>query len=397
MAGSAVAVQAAQAPQRYMQGIAVPASSVRPVEFFARTRRHTTLERSTNWGGYGGQDTFELRKSDILAGAWFKLSGTLTVTTPTGAVVTTARWPYDIIRQLRFTANGQSNIINTSGAKLKVRGLMAKDARNDRGVPQTIGGTSRVQGTLADASESWGVGSQSTAAAGSYAVELEWFVPVAEDQVDLAGAIFAATSSTDLTLTVDYAQQSDLFTITGTSTAVLTGAVQLTSLKYSIPVGADGQIVVPDLSTFHSLIQSRLASGLANAENEVRIVGQGAGKSLLRAYYQVWNGTVPAPLAMNALNFGKQSWRYAGNETPDEYFDGQIMRYVNEGTYGSDIGGVWGFACHEFAAENAFRDVVDMGTTSELRLVCAINNSVTLVSPAIEYVVESIFTAGAGA
>lgn len=397
MAGSAVAVQAAQAPQRYMQGIAVPASSVRPVEFFARTRRHTTLERSTSWGGFAGQDTFELRKSDILAGAWLKFSGVLTVTTPTGTVVTTARWPYDVIRQLRFTANGQSNIINVSGMKLKARQIMAKDARNDRGVPQTVGGTVRTQGTLSDASESWGVGSQSTAAAGTYAVELEWFIPVAEDQVDLAGAIFAATSSTDLTVTVDYANLADVFTITGTSTAVLTGQVQLTSLKYSVPIGGDGQIVVPDLSTFHSLIQSRQASGLANAENEVRLVGQGAGKSLLRAFYQVWNGATPAPLAMNAANFGKQSWRYAGNETPDEYFDGQIMRYVNESTYGADLGGVWGFGCHEFAAENAFRDVVDMGTTSELRIVTAINNSVTLVSPAIEYVVETIFTAGAGA
>lgn len=390
------------APQRYMQGIAVPASSVRPAEFFARTRRHTTLEASRAFGGgvgLGGQDTFELRKSDILAGAYLRFSGTLTIALPTGTAASTARWPYDMIRQLRFTANGQSNIINCSGAKLKVRQFMARDNRNDRGVQQAVAGSVRNQGTLADSCENWGVGSAAPSlGAGSYPVELEFFIPVAEDQVDLAGAIFAATSSTDLTITVDYANVSDLFTLTGTATANLTGSVQLVAVKYSIPIGSDGQIVVPDLSTFHSLIQSRQASGLANAENEVRLVGQGAGKSLLRCYYQVWNGApVPAPLPMMASNFGKQSWRYAGNETPDEYFDGQIMRLVNESIYNNDIGGVWGFACHEFAAENAFRDVVDMGTTSELRLGITIQNGVALNNPAVEYVTESIFTAGAGA
>lgn len=389
--------QAQQAPQRYMQGIAVPASSVRPTEFFARTRRHTTLESTRTFTGLGGQDVFELRKSDILAGAYLKFSGSLTVTTPTGSVVTTARWPYDLVKQLRFTANGQSNIINVSGLKLKARQFMARDNRNDRGIAQTVNGGTVNQGTFSDASEKWGVGSQTGVTAGTYQVELEFFIPVAEDQVDLAGAIFAATSSTDLTVTVDYAQQADLFTVTGTATATLTGSVQLVSLKYSIPIGNDGQIVVPDLSTFHSLIQSRQASGLANAENEVRLVGQGAGKSLLRCFYQVWNGTTPAPLAMTAANFGKQSWRYAGNETPDEYYDGQLLRVVNEAIYNNDMGGVWGFGCHEFAAENAFRDVVDMGTTSELRLVTAIQNAVTLQSPAIEYVTETIFTAGAGA
>lgn len=390
---------AAPAPQRFMQGIAVPASSVRPPEFFARTRRHTTLEKSTSFGGLGGQDTFELRKSDILAGAWLKFSGSLVVTTPTGTAVTTARWPYDMVRQLRFTANGQSNIINVSGCKLKARQFMAKGDRNDRGVAQTFGGAAVTQGTLADASEKWGVGALSTATAGTYPVELEFFIPVAEDQVDLAGAIFAATSSTDLTVTVDYAQPADLFTLTGTATAVLTGTVQLVSLKYSIPIGADGQIVVPDLSTFHSLISSRSASGIANAENEIRLVGQGAGKSLLRMYYQIWNNIagIPTPLVVNTANYGKQSWRYAGNETPDEYYDGQVIRGINEAAYNTDIGALWGFIAHEFALENAFRDVVDMGTTSELRIVTAIQNAVTLASPAIEYVVETIFTAGAGA
>ncbi len=387
-----------QGPVRYMQGIAVPAESVRPTEFFARTRRHIQLEKSSTWSDFGGQDVVELKKSDVLGGLTIRFTGSLVIAEGTGTAVTTARWPYDLIRQVRFTANGASNLINVSGLKLKVREFQVRQDLDDRGVENTYAGVTKKQGTLAKGSESWGVGSNGALSNGTYDVDLEWYVPVAEDQVDLSGAIFCATSSTDLTLTIDWEQKANLFPLTGDATAVINnGKFQVHSTKYAIPIGADGQIVIPDLSLFHSLIQAR-QTDLSIGENEVRLIGQGAGKSLLRVTYQLWNGATPqAPLVMNADNFGKQAWRYAGNETPDEYLDGQTLRYFNERFYNSDIGGVWGFGAHEFAVENAFRDAVDMGTTSELRMVIAVDSSVTLTNPALEYVQETIFQAGAGA
>lgn len=385
-------------PVRYMQGIAVPAESVRPTEFFARTRRHIGLEKSTTWSGFGGQDVVELKKSDVLGALTIRFQGSLVITLPSGTATSTARWPYDLIRQVRFTANGASNLINVSGLKLKVREFQVRQDLTDRGVDQTVAGVTKSQGTLSKASESWGVGSRSTLSAGTYDVDLEWFVPVAEDQVDLAGGIFCATSSTDLTLTIDWEQSANLIALTGGATAVInSGKVSVHSTKYAIPIGSDGQIVIPDLSLFHSLIQAR-QTDMSIGENEVRLIGQGAGKSLLRVTYQLWNGAAPqVPLAMNKVNFVKQAWRYAGNETPDEYQDGQDLRYFNERFYNCDIGGIYGFGAHEFAAENAFRDAVDMGTTSELRMVIGVASGVTLTSPALEYVQETIFQAGAGA
>jgi hypothetical protein len=379
-----------------MQGIAVPASSVNPREFFARTRRKIQTESSKVFAGLGGQDNIELKKTDIIAGLIIRFDGNVTSTPGTGTVATTARWPYDLLRTVKFTANGQSNIINCSGAKLKAREFMAKGDLSDRGVPQSVGGVTVSQGTLSQGCESWGVGSRATAiAAGSYDLDLEWFVPVAEDQVDLAGAIFAATSSTDLTLTLDWATAAELFSLTGNAAASVAGTVQIIAVRYSVPLGADGQIVVPDLSVFHSLIQSR-HTNIANGENELRLVGQGAGKTLLRAFSQLWNGATPAPVVVNEDNFGKLAWRFGGNETPDEYQDGQVLRYINERMYNTDIAAVHGFFCHEFATENAFRDVVDLGTTSEWRQVVNVLPAVALTSPALEVVQESIFTAGAG-
>jgi hypothetical protein len=110
----------------------------------------------------------------------------------------------------------------------------------------------------------------------------------------------------------------------------------------------------------------------------------------------VWNGATPAPLAMNDTNYGEIAWRYGSNETPDDYLSGSVLRQINERTYNTDIGGKWGFATIDFAAENAFRDAVDMGTTSDLRLLATIQSGVTLSNAGFEYVQETIFQAGAG-
>jgi hypothetical protein len=389
-------VTATTGPVRYMQGIAVPSESVRPGEFFARTRRRTFNEGSQNWAGFGQQNTWELKKSDVIAAAVIRFTGSLVVTPGTGTVASTARWPYDMLKAVRFTANGASNVINASGLKLKLREAQKRGEFTDRGVSQTVAGTATTQGTLSSSSESWGVGSNTSAlTGGTFPVDLYWVVPIAEDEIDLSGAIFAATSSTDLTIQVDHEQAANLFALTGNATVAMTGSIQTTTIKYSIPIGADGQIVVPDLSLFHSYIQSR-TTNLGTGGNETRLIGQGAGKTLLRTSFQVWNGSTPAPLAMNDTNYGEIAWRYGSNETPDDYLSGSVLRQINERMYNTDIGKVWGFGAIDFAAENAFRDAVDMGTTSDLRLLTTIQSGVTLSNAAIEYVQETIFQAGAG-
>jgi hypothetical protein len=389
----ATATRPTTAPARYMQGVAVPAEAVDPAAFFKGTRRKTQLEQQFSYTGQP-QQTVELRKSDILSGILIRFSGSAVINIGTGTVTSTARWPYDFIKAAKFTANGAANLINVSGLKLKIRDMMKRTDLNDRGVSQTVAGTARTQGTLARASESWGVGSNSTLASGTYPVELEWFVPVAEDEIDLAGAVFLATSTSDLTLGLDLESLSNLFVLTGNGTAALTGNFQVISTKFSIPID-QGHIVVPDLSVFHSMIQSR-STAIQNGENEVRIIGQGAGKALLRAFYQVWNGAgaAAAPLAMTTTNFGLQAWRYGNNETPDAFIDGTHMRAAMERYYNDDLGAIWGVGVHEFASENSFRDVVDMGTTSDLRIVTNIQSGVALASPAIEYVTETVFNAG---
>jgi hypothetical protein len=358
------------------------------------TRRHRFAEYNKPFAGLGLTDNVELKKSDIIAGLRVRFSGQVVVTLPTGTCATTMRWPYDLVKAFRLTANGQSNLINLSGLKAKARFAMAGDF-SDRGVAQTVAGATVNQGTLSNSSELWGVGAGTTAiAANTYPVELQWNIDIAEDERDLVGAIFAQTSTMDITLAVDYAAATDLFVLTGTATAVITGNLIVETEKFSIPV-VGGQFVVPNLSLFHSVIQTRYTQ-LANGDNEIRLIGQGAGKQLLRVFFQTWNGANPqTPLAATATNYGPQSWRYGTNETPETYLDGRSMRQRNEEEYAVDTGAVWGFLAHEFAVIAAFRDTVDMGQTSELRLVSNIPNAVTLTAPAMEYVQETVFAAAA--
>lgn len=401
MANAQVATTAPRAGALNMQGIVVPNGVVDFNTFCALTERHTLQESGskvyapTNAQAAQASDTWELRKADILADCHLRIVGTVVITVPTGTVATTARWPYDIVKSAQFTANGASNLINASGWKLKARHFMKKPGLNDRGVVQTIGGTSRNQGTISLASESWGVGQNTSAiAAGTYNVDLSIPIDVAEDEINLAGAIFLATSSSDLTLTVNWSGITDLFTLTGGATVALNLTATLESTKYSIPMSGN-VMVLPNLNLFHSIQQSR-TTALGNGENETRIVGQGAGKRLLRVFGQTWNGTPAAPLAVNDTNFGLTSWRFATNSQPDTW-TAQRIRERNEDWYNVDIGGFQGLWAIDFAAQSAFRDAPDMGTHGELRIVQTIQSGVTLTNPALEYVTETLYLAGAAA
>ncbi len=389
------------APTLTLQGIVVPNAHVSPGDFFKLTRRLTFQQKQIAGAGLGGFDSIEIRQTGILAGLTVRLTGSVVVTPGTGTVATTARWPYDLVRYASFSANGQSNLIRASGWKLRARDMMQQNDLTDRGVANGIGGaspgTSRTQGTLALATESWGLGQNVTAVgAGTYNFDIELFIPIAADNLTLTGAIFAQTSSTDLNLGLQYAQQSDLFTLTGNATVSMSWTVNVTGQVFSIPQAGDGGIIVPDLSVFHSLIENSYTA-LGNGDNDnIRLVGQGVGRQLLRTFWQVWNGSPSAPLPVNDTNFGSLKWLYGGNDTPEIIAAGHKAE-MDERMFGVALAPFQGIAVWDFINDNQFRDSVDEGSATDLRLGVNIANSVTLTNPRLEYVQETLFYGAAGA
>lgn len=382
------------APQQFMQGIAIPATSVNPEAFMQKTRRQTLREAQQNYTTGMTQWQAELRKAGILASLDIRFTGKLTIDNGTGGNVdATSSWALDFLKLVRYTANGAANLISCSGLSLKARHYMqATNPISDMGVPRTVNGVQYYSGAFLGPDETSGVAPGQTAIPdGTYDVDITWHVPVAEDETKLVGASFLATSSADLTLNIDFAPITDLFTATGGATVELEGLVDVTSTKFSIPIGADGQIVVPDLSMFHSIIEAH-STGLQNGTNEVRLVGQGSGKVLLRTWAQILNGG--APLLLQDDKVANIAWAYGGAEQPETYAAAGVHRHNAADMYGSDVGGPYAVMTHDFVHASAFRDAVDMGTTNDLRWKFDITPAVPLTSARLRYAVETLFLAG---
>lgn len=350
-----------------MQGIQVPAQAVNPQAFFAGTRRQNLLMKSIqSTAGAGSTDIVPILQTGVISALRIKVYGTLTVTPGTGTVASTYQWPYNTIRALRFTANGQSNLINVSGAALKLFTLANRRPQSDRGISQTVGASTVNQGTLSQASESWGVGMGAAAiAAGNYDVELIFEVPIAYDQErSLQGAIFAQTASTDLELAIDWAQLGALFTFTGNAAVTWQPSATVEGTVYTIP-SVQGSIAIPNLAAFHSLIESRSPNSLSQGGNETSLAGQGVGRKLMRLAFRTFSNNVP--LALTAANYGTVKWLYGGNTTPETWNDGRLLRMWDEEIYDSDVGAVHGYGVFDFSSLFAQRDAIDEGSATQIR------------------------------
>lgn len=385
-----------------LQGVQSPNVVVDPQRFYPATRKLTyPMSSAKAIAGLGSSDSVQLRQTGIVSGLLVRVYGTLTFGgTITGSAMS-YRWPYNLIKALRVSANGQSNLINCTGLQLKALEFAADSDLNDRGITRSIGAATQAQGSLSKACESWGqvstniIGPGVTVpAVGAYEVELDYFVPIAADQVSLIGSIFAQTAATNLTCDIDWANQSDLVTVGGSATLAVALNWQVQSVTYSIPV-VDGKAVVPDLSQFHQVAAYR-TSALAQGDNQLILPGTGVGRKLLRVLGQVSSGTAPGvPLAVNAANYGPMGWQYGGNDTPEVFANGQQIRSRNEQIWGVDAGRFWGVWGWDFASQFAVRDVVDEGSTSDLRLL--VNLVAAPTNPYAEIVQETLFAAPVGA
>jgi hypothetical protein len=384
-----------------IQGQIAPDVEVNPGAFYAATRRmRYPMKSLSNIAGFGSTDPVQLRQTGVVAGLEIRVTGTLVFGGTITGTTMSYRWPYNVVAACRLSANGQSQLVNCNGLQLKALTFAANNDLTDRGVSRPFGSTTITQGSLSTAAEDWGTSSgnllgpgATVPATGTYTVDLDFFVPVAADQVSLVGAIFAQSAATNLTLELQWETLNNLVTLGGAATLTQNLQFQVTGVVYSIPA-VGGKAVVPDLSQFHQIAASRQA-GQGQGDNEVLLPGTGVGRKLLRALFQEYTGATPTPLPITAANFGNLAWRYGGSDQPEGFPNGTALRYLNERQCGVDIGGRWGIGMWDFASEFALRDVVDEAFTSDLRLLVNLVNAPT--SPVCEFVQETLFAAPVGA
>lgn len=385
-------------PISVLQGVAAQNVVMNPAAFYPATRRlRFPMKSKSAITGLGSSDSVTLKQTGIISALEVRVSGTITFGGTITGTTLSWRYPLELIKALRVSANGQANLINASGLWLKAL-QMTQERTNDRGVSRSIAGTARTQGTLALNSDDWGTSGANqlgpgvtVPAVGVYTVDLKFRVPIAFDPRTLLGAVFAQTAQTNLTCDIDYEQQNNLITLGGAATVALALNSEISGIVYTIPqVG--GQFVVPDLSAFHQFVSTSVPS-VAQGENEIMLPGTGIGRQLMRVFFQTWSSS--APLAMNETNYGNLGWRYGGNDTPEIFSNGEMLRHSNEDSFGVDLGAFWGVGCHDFCVDWALRDAVDEGSTSDLRLVAALQAAPT--TPAFKLAQQTVFAAPVGA
>lgn len=385
-------------PVGVLQGVQAQNVVMDPARFYPSTRRlRFPMKSKSAITGLGSSDSTTLKQTGIISALDIRISGTLVWGgTITGSTMSW-RWPLELIKAVRVSANGQANLINASGLWLKAL-QMTQERTNDRAVSRSIAGTARTNGTLSLNCDDWGTSGSNqlgpgvtVPATGTYTVDLKFRVPIAFDQRTLLGAVFAQTAQTNLQCDIDYETQANLLTVGGSATLAVNLSSEISGIVYTIPqVG--GQFVIPDLSAFHQFV-STATPGVAQGENEVLLPGTGIGRQLMRVFFQTWSNSVP--LAISETNYGNLGWRYGGNDTPEIFSNGEMLRHANEDSFGVDLGAFWGVGCHDFCVDWALRDAVDEGSTSDLRLVAALVAAPT--SPSFKFAQQTVFAAPVGA
>ena len=392
-----------------LQGQSLQAAlKVDPQTFYANTRRQRfSMATKTKITGIGSADTVQLRQTGIVAGLEVRISGNVVFGGTIGTTTMSYEWPYNLVKAFTLSANGQSQLINARGLTLRSVEFASNTDLTDRGVSQKFGGggspVTVTHGSLSIVSDDWGTSSSNVmapgvnvAATGTYTVDFTYFVPVAADQVSLIGSVFAQSASTNLVLGLQYSSQAELISaLGGAATVDFTGlSYDVTGIVYTIPV-VNGEAVIPDLTQFHSLTEF-LAPTPGAGVNEPQLPGVGTGRKLLRTFFNTYSGTFPGtPLVLNDTNYSTLGWSYGGATVPEQYTAGGKLAALNERQTGVALGKLWGVGMWDWASQYALRDVVDEGTTANLRLqIGLVNNPTSGRQPVAQ---ENLFSGVVGA
>lgn len=390
----------------FVQGVQTPSTVVAPQTFATYTRRmRFAAQSATPIAGLGSSNQVQLKKTGIVAGLEVRVYGDVVIGGTIGTTTMSYEWPYNLLRSAKLSVNGQSTLIDANGLQVKVNEPMSNKNLDDRGVAQRVGNaTAFQQGTLSLSSEDWGgtgaaanftAPGLNVAAIGTYTVELTYFIPVAADQVSLIGSIFGQSQATNINLELNWNTQTALFSAVGGAATVTFAAVNfdVTAIAYSIPV-VNGVTTLPDLSQLHGL-NSYQQGVTTSGESEYLLPGTGAGRSLLRLYWNTYSGAVSTPLAMTAANYTTVAYKFGANDVPETLTNGSKLRALNERSYNTDIGKLWGYGCWDFASQYVLRDIIDLGQTSDFRLVVGL--VATPTSGFLRITQETLFAASVGA
>ena len=353
-----------------IQSIPVQPFTTDPGLFFQLTSKQVNPIPGIAHPGAGQAFSRQLPQVGIKSKLRVTFNGTLTVAT--AAATTGKDYPYNLLKNFKLSANGQNDLFNVSGVDLQV----LRDLR----YPSFIEGVQTFPGALYDGN-SVGVG--------SYTLYLSWEVPIAMDDISLVGALFAQSSSTNLTAQVTCATNAELFQ-TNPANVTITGTWTIEETFFEVPFGDKGELIVPDLSRLHGVNGFDTAFTATGDVTAKLIRSQGQlHRLLVRADHSSTARLSADPSAASTKKIDAVRLEYGGNKRPYVFNPAASLREVNNQHYGGPA--MYDYLVFDFARENPARDAILMQGVTELGAVVTVNSGVTVSAGALRLVQETLF------
>lgn len=353
-----------------LQSIPAPNHVVDPAKFFQLTERNvgTLISRSTP--GAGQFFTEQVVKTGILGKLRLQFVGSLAVAS--AAVTSGVRWPHGLLEQFVLGANGQNDLISVDGLDLHTLRSLRYPAFTDR--------TSKFPGT---------VGGGDSIGVATHDLVLDYEVPVSWDDTTLIGALFAQSSSTNLTIRIAQALNTRLFSA-NPANATITGTWYVSSEWYEIPFDSEGNMVVPDVTRLHGLNAVETPFTNVGPVKTPLIRSEGdLHRLLISAHAAAETRLTAAPSAATSRRIDKLTVEYGGNQRPLVYEPAHLLLSRNNEHYGTTP--TYDRHVIDLVRDNPQRDKIHLPGVTELKTELVVNSAVTVAAGSVRLVQETMF------
>lgn len=304
----------------------------------------------------------DLPRTGLLASLLIRVKGTLTVTNGTGTSALKLNQygrPFGLLDRVTVKTNNSTSIVDVSGHGLALRNMIDDNAFFDVPAANMI------------APESSNPSYQFGTAAGANAVEFTLRVPIMVNDRDAVGLLLLQNGETLVSVNLDWANEANLFTLTGNAAVAFTGNAIITMEYFDVPVNkAD----YPNLAIIHTLLEDTIAiNGTGSTEYQVP-----RGNIYQRLFHRVLLNDAPA--AATDIDNLKLKYNQALNPyaiDAEDVLAMQRLRYKRDlfkGTY------VWDFAYQGQPGFGGHRDLVNSAGITDFISEIVVANGATLGS-----------------
>ncbi|HJT38468.1 MAG TPA: hypothetical protein VJ818_08595 [Actinomycetota bacterium] len=338
-----------------------------PSTFFHRTAG--TVFQRKNFAVNPGQPwaQVDLPQVGVIDRIILQFVGTLTV--GVAASTSTPLWPYGLLENVQFTADGSTNLVN-------VRGIVLKELERIR-YPGSINNNDDLIGP--------GIGGGLNLPVGVTNLRLTYEIPLSFDDAMMVGAVFAQSRQLSIALNGKDAAVTRIATAGGGGTQVIAGNWNVLVKTFKIPAD-NGKMILPDLRVLHSLVE--IQQNIAGTGPQKQAFNR-VGGSLQRAIVSDLQKNADPVVFYNpatAADVSEYDLIWGANEIPYAYNPAQALLSRNVRDYGDKL--PYGAVCLDLARWNSLRDALNLSAITELYWQTIINTTAPDASGGTQYLTQ---------